>query len=41
MTPAIGVTAVIVIFLVFFRDPPRKSQAELIAARKGENLETP
>jgi nucleoside transporter len=41
MTPALGATAVLVIFLLFFRDPPRKADAAVIAGRREENLETP
>jgi hypothetical protein len=33
MTPALGASAVLVIFLVFFRDPVRKSSPDIIEAR--------
>jgi len=39
-TPAWGAAAVLVIFLIFFRDPPKKAHTEIIAGRK-EDLETP
>lgn len=40
-TPALGASAVMVVFLLFFRDPPRREPPEVIAGRKEENLETP
>ncbi len=39
--PAWGAVAVLVIFLIFFRDPRKKSAAPVIAGRKEENLEVP
>src|SRR3989441_6459456 len=33
MTPALGATAVLVLFLIFFRDPPRKSPPNIIEGR--------
>jgi nucleoside transporter len=41
MTPALGATAVLIIFLLFFRDPPRRAHDDVIAGRKEENLEIP
>lgn len=41
LTPAFGATAVLAIFLFFFRDPPRKAHGDIVAGRKEENLETP
>ncbi|MEW6303018.1 MAG: MFS transporter [Verrucomicrobiota bacterium] len=42
LTPAIGATAVLVLFLIFFRDPVKKREDEdVIAGRAEENLETP
>jgi hypothetical protein len=41
MTPALGATAVLVIFLIFFRDPPRKAPPDIIAGRGEEALEIP
>lgn len=41
MTPALGATAVLVIFLIFFRDPPKKTAANVIAGRKEEELQIP
>lgn len=41
MTPAIGAVAVMVVFLIFFREPTKKSAPSVIAGRKEENLETP
>jgi nucleoside transporter len=40
-TPAWGAVAVLVIFLIFFRDPPKPASAEVIAGRREEDLETP
>lgn len=39
--PAWGAMAVLVIFMIFFRNPPRKTAAPVIAGRKEENLEAP
>jgi nucleoside transporter len=40
--PAWGAVAVLVVFLIFFRDLPRKgAPAEVIAGRREEDLETP
>ncbi len=39
--PAWGAVAVLVIFLIFFRDPKTKSVAPVLAGRKEENLELP
>ncbi len=40
--PAWGAVVVLVIFLIFFREPPRKTvAANVIAGRKEENFETP
>ena len=39
--PAWGAVAVLVIFLIFFRDPPKKTVAPVITGRKEENLELP
>ena len=33
MTPALGASAVLVLFLIFFRDPPRKSPPNIIEGR--------
>ncbi|PYI85661.1 MAG: hypothetical protein DME26_10445, partial [Verrucomicrobia bacterium] len=41
LTPALGATAVLIIFMIFFREPPRKTPAEIIAGRKEEALEMP
>ncbi|MDQ3624425.1 MAG: MFS transporter [Verrucomicrobiota bacterium] len=41
MTPAIGATTVLLIFLIFFRDRPKTTHADVIAGRKEEDLETP
>jgi MFS family permease len=41
MTPALGAAAVLVIFLIFFREPARRSTAAVIAGRKEEALEVP
>jgi nucleoside transporter len=40
-TPAWGAAAVLVIFLIFFREPPKKPTPNVIAGRKEENLEMP
>src|SRR4029450_3860343 len=34
MTPALGAAAVLIIFMIFFREPPRKTPANVIAGRK-------
>jgi MFS family permease len=39
--PAWGATAVLVVFLIFFRDPPKKAHSDIIAGRKEEALEMP
>jgi MFS family permease len=39
--PAWGATAVLVLFLIFFRDPPKKATANVIAGRKEESFEAP
>jgi nucleoside transporter len=39
--PAWGAAAVLVIFLIFFRDPPKRAPRGVIAGRKEEDLETP
>ncbi|MBI5773689.1 MAG: MFS transporter [Verrucomicrobia bacterium] len=39
--PAWGAAAVLVLFLIFFRDPPRKEHRDIIAGRKEEDLEAP
>lgn len=39
--PAWGAAAVLVIFLIFFRDLPKPSSTAVIAGRREENLETP
>jgi nucleoside transporter len=39
--PAWGAVAVMVVFLIFFRDPPKKAHGEVITGRKEENLEMP
>jgi len=39
--PAWGAVAVLVVFLIFFRDPPKKTVAPVVAGRKEENLEAP
>ena len=39
--PAWGATAVLVIFLIFFKAPPKKVHTDIIAGRKAENLEIP
>jgi nucleoside transporter len=41
ITPALGATAVLIIFMIFFREPPRKTSADIIAGRKEEALEMP
>ena len=39
--PAWGGLAVMIVFLIFFRDLPKKAHAEVIAGRREEDLETP
>lgn len=39
--PAWGAVAVLVIFLIFFREPQKKTAASVIAGRKEEGLELP
>ena len=39
--PAWGAVAVLVIFLIFFRDPPKKAVSNIIAGRKEEAFEAP
>ena len=41
LTPALGAAAVLIIFLIFFREPRRKASADVIAGRKEEALEPP
>ena len=41
LAPAIGAVAVLVVFVIFFRDPPKAPVANEVAGRKGENLEVP
>src|SRR5947208_6471416 len=41
MTPAIGACAVLIIFLIFFRDPPKIVADPVIAGRAEEALELP
>ena len=41
LTPALGATAVLIIFMIFFREPPRKTSTDIIAGRKEEALEMP
>ena len=41
LAPAIGAVAVLVVFVIFFRDPPKATVANVVAGRKGENLEVP
>jgi hypothetical protein len=36
LTPALGATAVLVIFAIFFREPPKQSSVSAIAGRKKE-----
>ena len=40
-TPAWGAVAVLVVFLVFFRDPPKIARTDVIAGRREEDLEMP
>ncbi len=39
--PAWGAVAVLVIFLIFFRDPPKVARTDVIAGRREEDLEMP
>lgn len=39
--PAWGAVVVLVLFLIFFRDPPKKVHNDIIAGRKEEDLELP
>ena len=39
--PAWGAVAVLVIFMIFFREPAKKVAAPIISGRKEENVETP
>ncbi|MGI8604627.1 MAG: MFS transporter [Verrucomicrobiales bacterium] len=39
--PAFGATAVLILFLIFFRDPPKKLVPVVIAGRKEESFGTP
>lgn len=39
--PAWGAVAVLVVFMIFFREPSKKSSAPVIAGRKEESLELP
>ena len=39
--PAWGATAVLILFVIFFREPPQKTAANAIAGRKEESFETP
>jgi nucleoside transporter len=39
--PAWGAAAVLLLFLIFFRDPPKKAHKDIIAGRKQEDLEIP
>jgi nucleoside transporter len=41
ITPALGATAVLVIFLIFFREPAKKTSPNVITGRKEEALEPP
>lgn len=38
LTPAVGATAVLIIFLLFFREPPKQAPAKVIPGRNQENL---
>lgn len=40
-TPAWGAAAVLLVFLIFFRDPPKKAHKDVITGRKEENFEMP
>ncbi len=40
-TPAWGAVAVLVVFVIFFRNPPKKEHRDVITGRKEENFETP
>jgi MFS family permease len=39
--PAIGAITVLIIFLIFFRDPPKTDSVDPFAWRKEEDFETP
>jgi hypothetical protein len=41
MTPAFGAVAVLIIFMIFFRDPPKKPLTNVIQGRKEEALGPP
>jgi len=41
MTPALGACAVLIIFLIFFRDPPRKSPPGIVEGPKAQAAEIP
>ncbi len=41
LTPGIGAAVVMVIFLIFFREPPAKTPQSVIAGREEEKLELP
>ena len=41
LTPAFGATAVLIVFLIFFREPPRAVAEPVIGGRAEEALETP
>lgn len=41
MTPAWGALVVLVVFVIFFREPEKKAEQPVIAGRAEENLETP
>ncbi len=39
--PAWGAVAVLILFLIFFRDPPKKAPDDILAGRKNEAFEAP
>ena len=39
--PAWGAVAVLLIFVLFFHEPPKKTPATVLAGRKDESFETP
>jgi MFS family permease len=39
--PAWGALAVLVVFLIFFRNPPKRGHTDVIAGRREENFEMP
>jgi MFS family permease len=41
MTPAFGASAVLIIFMIFFRDPPKRPLPNVIQGRKEEAFEPP